>query len=67
MDNQSEVEEEVDNCVLCNVPTTYLITDDIYTRLYYIEGMGQLCSRCYYDHQQYSRESDVGQIMFDLE
>ena len=67
MDNQGEVEKEVELCVLCNEPTRYYTCDHVDTRMAYIEGMGQLCSRCYYDHQQYSRESDVGQIIFDLE
>ena len=71
MDSQSSEREETDDdielCILCESPTNYKISDHVDTRNAYIEGMGQLCGRCHYDHYMYQRESPVSQMLFDLE
>lgn len=36
-----------DTCVLCGVETAYDETTHIDMRTGYIEGVGQLCSKCY--------------------
>ena len=38
---------EFEKCVSCGVHTTDLITTHVDQRLYYVEGAGQLCKRCY--------------------
>ena len=40
---------KVDTCVNCNNLTPYLVSDSIYIRSCYIEGVGQFCSDCYAD------------------
>lgn len=40
-------EKEIEKCVLCGEETTYTKDVPIYMRFFYIEGMGQLCSKCY--------------------
>lgn len=35
-----------DNCVLCGASTPYDETVHIDNRLYYVEGVGQLCKKC---------------------
>ena len=44
----SGLEEELELCVNCGKETRYKKSDHIDTRLGYIEGAGQLCSRCSY-------------------
>ena len=39
--------EEKDKCVLCGKITSYLESDNISKREWYIEGAGQLCEGCY--------------------
>jgi len=39
---------EIEKCVLCGCPTPYKKSDDIKIRKHYVEGAGQLCSKCYY-------------------
>ena len=36
-----------DHCIMCDVETTYLKSTHIDMRIGYIEGAGQLCSKCY--------------------
>jgi len=36
-----------DHCMICNVETAYDEDTHIDMRLGYIEGVGQLCSKCY--------------------
>jgi len=36
-----------DNCVICKNVTSYLTEQHIDTRYHYIEGIGQLCKKCY--------------------
>lgn len=36
-----------DNCILCGVETPYDDTTHVDLRVGYIEGAGQLCSKCY--------------------
>ena len=72
MDSQSaqraqaeDVSEELELCVLCNQPTNYKISDHIDKRRDYIEGMGQVCSKCSYTHRQY-KNNDVTDALFDI-
>jgi len=48
-----------DKCVLCGVETTYDFNTHIDMRHGYIEGAGQLCSKCY------SRGTEHGAIAVD--
>jgi len=48
MDNSS-TDEEIELCVNCGKETQYKKSDHIDTRLGYIKGAGQLCSRCNYN------------------
>jgi len=41
MDNKKE------KCIVCKKETPYLISTHINERLNYVEGAGQLCSRCW--------------------
>ena len=40
--------DDYDHCVLCGVETAYKRNTHIDMRIGYIEGAGQLCSKCYY-------------------
>ncbi len=45
------MENPTDNkeyCIVCSEDTTYLKSDHIDERNYYVEGAGQLCEKCYY-------------------
>ncbi len=44
-------EQEIDYCVNCGAETKYKKTDHIDHRTGYIEGAGQLCTRCFYNHR----------------
>jgi hypothetical protein len=39
---------EFDHCVLCGVETAYKRSTHIDMRIGYVEGAGQLCSKCYH-------------------
>jgi hypothetical protein len=39
---------EFDHCVLCGVETAYKRNTHIDIRIGYVEGAGQLCSKCYH-------------------
>jgi hypothetical protein len=40
--------DDYDHCVLCGVETAYKRSTHIDIRIGYIEGAGQLCSKCYH-------------------
>ena len=48
MDN-TDINEEVEFCINCGKETHYKQSDHIDHRMGYIEGAGQLCSRCNYN------------------
>lgn len=37
----------IEKCVSCSKDTPYTFNENINTRYYYIEGVGQLCKECY--------------------
>lgn len=39
--------KEKDKCVFCGVDTVYNKSDHVDTRMYYVEGAGQLCRKCF--------------------
>ena len=53
MDNSSPKFEEIEYCVYCGEETQYKKDDHIDQRINYIEGAGQLCSRCRYNQTFY--------------
>jgi len=53
MEQSTEEETEYDTCVACGVVTKYKKTDHVDTRIGYIEGAGQLCSKCSYTKSFY--------------
>jgi len=40
-------ESIIDRCIICNKKTPYKKSTSIFARLYYVEGIGQLCKKCY--------------------
>ena len=48
-----EETEEYDTCISCGIVTKYKKTDHVDTRIGYIEGAGQLCSKCSYTKSFY--------------
>ena len=42
-----KTKDEVDKCITCGADTPYTINTHIDMRLYYIEGAGQLCKKCF--------------------
>ena len=66
MDSTDQKEEsEIEICRICSKPTEYNIADNIMARVGYIEGFGQVCSKCMYSHQQY-KNNEVTDILFDI-
>tara|TARA_Y100000310_G_scaffold230403_1_gene232813 strand:- start:226 stop:399 length:174 start_codon:yes stop_codon:yes gene_type:complete len=49
-------EFEKEYCVSCGEKTKYFHYDHIDTRIGYIEGAGQLCSRCNYNKTFYKQD-----------
>tara|TARA_R110000824_G_scaffold219490_3_gene406430 strand:- start:6 stop:200 length:195 start_codon:yes stop_codon:yes gene_type:complete len=53
MDNKTKVTalekayKEKDKCVVCKKETPYITTTHIDKRINYVEGSGQLCSKCW--------------------
>ena len=46
---QSEFKNNpIEQCVICGEPTQYRFNDHIDYRFNYVEGAGQLCSKCYH-------------------
>ena len=39
-----------DTCIFCKKETPYKISQSVNMRYFYIEGCGQLCGKCYYEH-----------------
>ena len=37
-----------EQCIMCHQDTPYTVGTGIYVRQHYVEGMGQMCSACYY-------------------
>lgn len=35
-----------DKCIICGVDTPYEVSTNVDLRLYYVDGAGQLCSKC---------------------
>ena len=56
MDSTSQEFEEIEYCVNCGEKTKYKMSDHIDMRINYIEGVGQLCSRCSY-HQTFYKQN----------
>ena len=53
-------ENDVEKCVSCGKHTIYVKDDPIYMRLCYVEGAGQLCSKCHdeiYHVEEWNREN----------
>ncbi len=69
MDSQSaqwtQANKDIELCVLCWEPTNYKISDHIDKRSNYIDGMGQICSKCSYSHRQY-KNNEVTDMLFDI-
>lgn len=40
-------EDMPEKCVICGSDTPYKFKDNINDRLFYIEGSGQLCEKCF--------------------
>jgi len=41
------MEKKIEKCVSCGIDTTYTVDQHIDIRQYYVEGVGQLCKKCY--------------------
>ncbi len=41
--------ENQETCVVCGAKTEYARSTPIDERQHYVEGVGQLCPRCYYE------------------
>jgi len=54
-----------EKCIFCKNETTYKISQPVTTRYFYIEGCGQLCSHCYFQHI-YSMENEYNEMMRDF-
>ena len=54
MDNSGS-ESEIEYCIVCGEETKYKKSDHVDQRINYIEGAGQLCSRCRYNQTFYSQ------------
>lgn len=60
MDNDGKDEEvEYEICISCGEETDVRIDTPIDQRYGYIEGAGQVCSRCSYTNQQYRTEGYI--------
>lgn len=57
--------DNYEKCIICKTPTKYKISQPITMRFFYIEGCGQSCSQCYYNHI-YSIGNNYTQMMIDL-
>lgn len=45
--NNKTVKKVFEKCINCGTETPYDINDPIHLRFFYIEGVGQLCWKCY--------------------
>jgi hypothetical protein len=41
------MQDKKDKCVMCECETQYNRSTSIHLRYYYIEGCGQMCTKCY--------------------
>ncbi len=48
-DNPKEENGEIEKCVICGADTPFKASTPLAQRIYYIDGAGQLCKRCYYE------------------
>ena len=49
--NNSDLQKcRKEKCIFCKQDTPYKISQPINIRYFYIDGCGQLCSKCYYKH-----------------
>ena len=48
IDRPIYIVDEFDHCILCGVETAYKRSTHIDMRIGYVEGAGQLCSKCYH-------------------
>ena len=53
MDNASEYAIEYEKCAMCGTLTEVKSSTPIKERVGYIEGAGQICTRCDYTNKQY--------------
>jgi hypothetical protein len=51
-----------EKCILCGKETNEEMTTDINFRIYYVEGSGQLCKKCYDKiyNKEYSMKTTKG-------
>ncbi len=47
VENKNTNEEQMEYCVLCGKKTGVKRSEPIWNRLYYVEGAGQLCKKCF--------------------
>lgn len=47
---KKKYEKEIEKCVICGCPTDEYVTTHIDLRDCYVEGVGQLCKRCYSEY-----------------
>lgn len=48
MENKTK-HNDFEKCVICHCETTVRKEENIENREFYIEGVGQLCDKCYYE------------------
>lgn len=54
-----QISVEKEPCVVCHAVTDYSYRTPIQERNYYVEGVGQLCEKCYADViLEYNRQRD---------
>lgn len=54
-----QISVEKEPCVVCHAVTNYSYRTPIQERNYYVEGVGQLCEKCYADViLEYNRQRD---------
>ena len=54
-----------DNCILCGVETPYDYETHVDMRIGYVEGAGQLCSKCYNKGTNRSHTSIPNEVIED--
>ena len=58
-------DDTFEQCIFCKNETNYKISQPITTRCFYIEGCGQLCNQCYFQHI-YSIGNGYNEMMTDF-
>ena len=46
---QNNANDHFEKCVICGADTAYKISTPISQRKYYVEGSGQICTKCHFD------------------